>query len=158
MRRFPSTRIALLLIACVLLGAGCRGTSDPERELRELLRGAEAAVEAKDFGALKRLVSDRYADAEGNDRRHVESILRILLLRHGAIYLVTRVQDVRFPAADRAEAIVLVAMAGERVVDSTDLAALRGDLYRFDLAFGSEQGDWRLVRAAWRRIEPGDLL
>lgn len=157
MRCLPPARIALALIAFSLLG-GCRGTPDPERELRELLRGAEAAVETKDFGTLKGLVSERYADAEGSDRKRAASLLRIWLRRHGAIYLATRVQAVRFPATDRAETVVLVAMAAERLADSSDFAALRGDLYRFDQAFGAERGNWKLIHAAWRPIEPGDLL
>ena len=158
MRSLRAVSIAVLLLVSSLPVAGCRGTTDPERELRELLRGAEAAVEAKDFGALRPLLSERYSDAEGNDRRRVEAVLRVWLLRQGEIYLVTRVQDLRFPAADRAQVVLLVAMAGERIADSADLAGLRGDLYRFDLDFAAERGDWRLARAAWRPMEPEDLL
>lgn len=151
-------RLGLLLVLALALPAGCRDAPDPERALRELIRSAEAAAEAKDLGALRGFLSERYGDAEGNDRRRIEALLRVWLLRHGTIHLVTRVQAVRFPAADRAEAVVLVAMAGERIAEDADLAGLRGDLYRFDLGFAAERGDWKLVRAAWRPFEPRDLL
>lgn len=91
----------LLFSGLALCAAACREAPDPERALRELIRSAEVAAEKKDLGTLRGYVSERYADAQGNDRQRVESLLRAWLLRHGNIHLITRMQTLAFPAEGR---------------------------------------------------------
>ena len=131
----------------------------PEEQILTLLQQAESAAEEKDLSLLKKMVSEGYSDEAGNDRQAVLAMVRYLFLRYDAVHLLTRAGDVRFPTATVAEVTVYAAMAGEPIPSATDLSALRGDLYRFDLAFESDApASWLLVRAGWRRARAKDLF
>lgn len=151
--------IGLLALVAMLAVAGCRGEPDsPEAQVRAVIARAAAATEKKDIGALRDMVSDRYSDPHGQDKRAVEALLRLHFLRNESVHLYTRVQSVTVPQPDRAQASVLVAMAGVPISSEVELPALRADLHRFDLDFALEDDSWRVQRAAWSRAEPGELV
>lgn len=146
--------MALLSFAPLL---SCAKRETPEARLRALIAAAEAATERRDAAALRAMVSERYTDDEGRDRRAIEGILRVHFLRHQSIHLLVRVHAIAIPAPSRAQATVFVAMAGQPLPDFSDLPRLHADLHRFDLEFADEAGEWRLVGAHWRRAELSDL-
>lgn len=158
MRRLLSTtRSVALLVA--LLTAGCGGEPEsPEAQVRAQITRAVEAAEAKDVGALRAMVSDRYSDPDGRDKRAVEAILRLHFLRNQSVHLYTRVQSVTVSKPDRAEASVLVAMAGVPITSEVELPALRADLHRFDIDFALEDDTWRVERAVWSRAELGEIV
>jgi hypothetical protein len=155
-RPFP-----FLLLAAFLLGThSCSPKAGtPEEQIRSLLQRAEAAAEEKDLSLLKKMISENYGDDIGNDRQAVLAMVRYHFLRYEAVHLLTRAGDVRFPTPTVAEVTVYAVMAGEPIPSTTDLAALRGDLYRFDLTFKSDEpASWLLVRAGWRRARASDIF
>jgi hypothetical protein len=151
--------IGVLGLALIVLLAGCRSEqASPEAQLRALIQSAATAAEQKDIGTLRDLLSDRYADEHGQDKRAVERLLRIHFLRNESVHLLTRVQSVTLMQPDQAQAVVLVAMAGVPIASEAELAGLRADLHRFEVDFVREDKAWRARRAAWRRTGPGDFL
>lgn len=157
--RHPSL-IAVCAIATwlALLCAGCSKTETPEQRVRALIDNAEQAVEQKDIRTLRGYVSARYSDAHGRDRRTVDGILRLYLLRHEKIHLLTRIESVQVTDQGRAEAVVYIAMVGRPIMSAAELAALRADFYRFEIAFAEEDEEWRVIRAAWRPAELADFV
>jgi len=153
--------LPFLLLAALLFGAlSCSPKAGtPEEQILSLLQRAEAAAEEKDLSLLKKMISESYSDDIGNDRQAVLAMVRYYFLRYEAVHLLTRAGDVNFPTPTVAEVTVYAAMAGEPIPSTTDLAALRGDLYRFDLTFKSDEpASWLLVRADWRRVRANDLF
>jgi hypothetical protein len=158
MRRLSST-IKPLAVLAVLLTAGCGGEPEsPEAQVRALVARAVAAAEARDVGALRAMVSDRYSDPDGRDKRAVEAILRLHFLRNQSVHLYTRVQSVTVSHPGRVEARVLVAMAGVPITSEVELPALRADLHRFDIDFALDDDTWRVQRAVWSRAELGEIV
>jgi hypothetical protein len=147
---------AAILLA--LLSIGCAKREDPEQRIRGLIGKAEQAVEKKEIAELRGYISERYADEDGRDRRAIEGILRLYVLRHDAIHLLTRIDSVAFPQPKRAKAVVYVAMAGRPIAASDDLRSFNANLYRFELEFAEEGKQWRVARAAWRPAEPVDFI
>jgi hypothetical protein len=146
------------LIAAMLL-PGCHGEREsPEAQVRALIKSAVTAAEQKRAGTLRDMISDRYADDQGQDKRAIESLLRFHFLRHETLHLYAHVQSVTLPQPDRARAIVLVAMAGVPIASAQELPAVRADLHRFEIDFAREDKSWRAQRAAWRRAELGEFL
>jgi hypothetical protein len=154
----PWCSSAALVLALALIGSCTRELDTPAARIRALLAEAEVAAEAKEIRALERLVSERYADELGQDKRALTGLLAYYLLRNQSIYLFTRVQTVTLPEPKRAEITVLVGMAGQPVESAAELAGLSADLYRFDFVLIDEgEGDWKVTRAAWRPAELADF-
>lgn len=153
-------RAGVAALGLCVLATACSGepASTAEQQLRALIAQAEEAAERKDIAVLRRTLSERYADAHGNDRRAIEGILRGHFLRHQSIHLLTRVAAIALPAPGRAQATIYVAMAGRPVATAEELVRLKADLYRFDLFLEKEGGEWRVLRAEWRPAELGDFL
>ena len=144
------------LLVCMMLAlAACSGdSSSPEVEIRALVVQAQTAAEERNVGDLRALVADDYVDARGYDRKAVENLIRLHVLRNQSIHLFTRVGDIAFPQADRATVKVAAAMAGRPVASAGELVGVNADLYRFDLELIRRDGKWQVQRAAW---EPARL-
>jgi hypothetical protein len=152
-------RIGLLGLVVAMLLPSCRGErTSPQAEVRARIHSAVTAAEQKDIGTLKDVISDRYADDQGQDKRAIENLLRLHFLRHESLHLYARIASVTLPPPGRAEAVVLVAMAGVPIASVQELPALRADLHRFEIDLAREDKTWRVQRAAWRRAEPGEFL
>jgi hypothetical protein len=154
-------RLAGVVAGAVLLAAlgACSADRDtPTARVRAVLARAETAAEKRDLGELRQLISDKYTDSQGQDKRAIEGVLRYYFLRNERIHLLTRIQAVTFPEPGKAQATVFVAMAGQPLRSPEEIERLRADLHRFEIAFVNEGGEWRAVRAEWRRAELNDFL
>lgn len=150
---------ALALAALIGLGSiSCNKGETPEQRVRALIVDAEQAVEKKEIANVRDYVSARYRDDEQRDRRAIEGILRLYLLRHESINLYTRIESIIPTQADHAEAVVYVAMAARPIKRVDELSSYNATLYRFELGFAQEQDQWRVVRAAWRPAELIDFV
>jgi hypothetical protein len=150
---------AALLIPSLLLQACAEEPRGAEAQLRATVAAAERAAEAKNLGAVKALISQRYADDRGQDREAIEGILTLTFLRNQTIHLLTRVDSIELPEPRRAQIRIFVAMAGGPLSSAADLLRMRANLYRFDLDLEDEDGgDWKVTSAEWRPAEPEDFL
>ena len=140
--------LTLLLIAC------SRDATPPEVQIRTLVANAQSAAEARDAPGLRALIADDYTDAQGNDRKAMENLIRLHILRNQSIHLFTRIHAIAFPQPDHATVRVAAAMAGRPVANAGELVGMNANLYRFDLELVRRGGDWRVQRAAW---EPARL-
>jgi hypothetical protein len=156
-RNEPLTAVLLVLTLC-LLGACSSEPDSPEAQVRALLKHGEAAAEKKEGGVLRQLISEKYSDSEGQDKKAIEAILRYYFLRNESIHLFTRVQSITFPKPARALAVVLVAMAGQPISGTQEFERLHADLHRFEITLAREGEEWKVIRAEWRRAEIGDFL
>lgn len=151
--------IGLLGLVVAMLLPGCRGErASPEAEVRALINNAVTAAQQKSIGTLKDSISEKYADEQGQNKRAVENLLRLHFLRNETVYLYAHIQSVTLPQPERAQATVLVAMAGVPIASAQALPALRADLHRFEIDVVRENKTWRVQRAAWRRAELGEFL
>lgn len=156
LHRWPM--LIFLLIVVSITGACSSERDSPEAQARALLAQGEAAAEKKQSGILRQMISEKYSDSQGQDKKTVEAVLRYYFLRNESIHLFTRIQQIAIPGPDVAQAAVMVAMAGQPIADAAELERLRADLYRFDISLARENGEWRVTRAEWRRAEFADFL
>lgn len=150
--------VRLTVLLLVLLGGACSKSQTPEQRIRAMLANAEQSAEKKDVRALRDDVSDQYLDADGRDRRMIDAALRVYVLRHQSIHLLTRIDSITFKRPEEANVVIFVAMAGRPIVDAAKLAAFQASLYRFDLGLVEEGSTWRVRRAAWRPADPSDFI
>lgn len=153
-----SRRALLIFMIPVLFLGACSSQRDtPEAQVRALLKRGEAAAEKKETAILRQLISDKYSDSQGQNKKSIEALLRFYFLRHESIHLLTRVQSLTFPEPLRAQAVVLVAMAGQPISGKEELERLRADLHRFEITLINENKEWKVMRAEWRQAELGDF-
>ena len=149
----------LLPLLFLPLVVSCSSEPDtPEAQVRALLKRGENAAEKKESRVLRELISDKYSDSRGQDKKAVEAILRYYFLRNTSIHLFTRIQSITFPEPSHAQAVVLVAMAGQPIPDPQQLERLHADLHRFEFSLAREDKEWKVIRAEWRRAEFSDFL
>jgi hypothetical protein len=161
MKRFCFQRWPLLifLLSVAFFTGACSSERDsPEAQVRALLAQGEAAAEKKESAVLRQMMSEKYADSQGQDKKAVDAILRYYFLRNQSIHLFTRIRQINFPQPGVALAEVMVAMAGQPISDAEELERLRADLHRFEITLARENGEWKVTRAEWRRAEFADFL
>jgi hypothetical protein len=150
--------LIFLLSVASFTGACSSERDSPEAQVRALLAQGETAAEKKESGVLRQLISEKYSDSQGQDKKAVDALLRYYFLRNQSIHLFTRIRQIGFPQPDLAQADVMVAMAGQPISDAEELERLRADLHRFEITLARENGEWKVVRAEWRRAEFADFL
>ena len=163
MRIFPGKQTILIVAMgwafCLPLLVSCSPAEDsPETQIRTLLERGETAAEKKQTGELRQMISEKYSDSQGQDKRAIEAVLRYYFLRNESIHLFVRIQSIAFPQPAQAQVIALVAMAGQPIAGAEELERLRADLHRFEITLTSVNKEWKVIRAEWRRAEPGDFF
>lgn len=136
---FPAV-LAALLVACA-------APEPPEQAVRAWLERAEAAAEARDRDALLELVSERYRDAEGNDRAAIDRRLRLYFLRHRHIAILSTIEELAIAGGSAARVVLTATLAGT----GQSVLEVGTEALRFELELELEDGDWRLIGASWRR-------
>jgi len=125
-------------LAFALLAAACAAEGSPEEQVRAVIAQAEEAAEARDVSAAMELVADEYEDANGFDREALRRFVHGYFMLNPSISLLVRVEDLRFPADELAQARVTVGMLGQ---------GLETRLETFDVELVNIDGEWRLRRA-----------
>ena len=156
-------RIGLLAALFFALAAGklaCAGDDLPaEDRIRARLAEIERLAEAGDVAGVKQLISERYADPAGNDRRSLAAWLTFQRMQHRNLYVWSRIRSLELVAPEQASVVVVAGMAASPISGPADLARMHADVYEIDLDLVDEGGsDWRVVSASWRPTQPTDLL
>lgn len=130
--------------ACLAaVSAGC-AKDDPEQALRANVTGLQAAVDARDAGAIEDRLAEDFVGPEGLDRQGARRMAQLVFLRHQNVSatlgpLDVSMQDdhatVRFTA-------VLTGGAGGLLPET-------GQLYDVQTGWRLQYGDWKLTSAKW---------
>ncbi len=142
----------------IMLAACSRPADSPETEIRQLVARVQVAAEERNVHDLRALIAEDYTDAWGRDRKTVENLIRLHVLRHQSIHLFARVRDIVLTDPDHATVSVAAAMAGRPVTSADQLIGLNADLYRFDLELIRRgKNDWQVLRATWEQAKLDDF-
>ncbi len=141
----------LCLVWGALLLPACSGTGDsPEDQIRQFVKSAVEAIENRDLDDFGRIIHDDYLDQNAYNKRRLVGLLGGYLLRHKGLYLFTKIEEINLLAENQAAVLLYVAMTASVVSDADALAALRAQVYQFELQLIRED-DWLLQHASWKR-------
>ena len=135
--------------ATMLMQACSETAKSPEDEIRDFIQSSVEAAENRDLDSLNDLVHGNYIDQKGYNRQRLGGLLRAYFFRHKNIYLFTKIEEIDLLADNKAMVRLYVAMAGSVISDINALAALRAQLYEFELQLIKED-DWLLHHASWK--------
>ncbi len=152
------SRIILCCYLTILtLVAGCSDSVlTPEDEIRQFIETGVEAAEDRSSSDLAELMFSGYKDEKGYDRKQIEKLLRLYFFRHKNIYLLTKIDEIEFVAANEAWVTLHVAMAGSVISDASLLSGLRAQIYKFELLLIKDE-DWLLHQADWQPASIGDM-
>jgi hypothetical protein len=152
--------VRLAGICCLAAALSCGSDPlSPEEQVRTVIENLEHAAEEGDVSAFKAVVSERYQDERGFDKRDLAAYVTFHVMRHTHRRFFARVRSVEIRDSGRAEVMVVAAISGRDVGGIEELANLNADVYKIDLDLDDEgDGDWRVVWAQWRRTAATDLL
>lgn len=124
--------------------AGCGG-SPPEEAVRQRLDDAIEAVEARDTGYFRDLLSDSFVGARGIDREQAINRIRGLFLAYPRIKAIRGLEEVQLEGDRAARVSIRAGLVGDQ---GKPLAGFSADLYLFELEFAQESdGEWRVIGA-----------
>jgi hypothetical protein len=146
--RVHAWRLLWLALLCSAIAACGGPATEPEEQVRDWVRQAQVAAEAKERRALMRLISPAYADARGNSRDNIGNLLRLYFLRQEKIALITRIEEVTVIGGTAAEVSLTAAMAATN--DSA--IGFSADAYRFTFELERDGGDWLLIASRWGQL------
>lgn len=151
--------VSSIFLALFLL-AGCSDESgiSPQEQVNLLLDHAEEVVEARDLEAAAELISSRYQDKSGRNRQQLRRLLAGYFLRHRSIHILKKTEQISLLNETNAQVVLYAGLAGPKALATDSFSQWSGDLIRLevDLAF-EDDGEWRLIRAEWRRASRGDF-
>ena len=153
----PRRPLVALFLGLILIAlGGCGSEPDtPEGQVRMRIGEMEAAAEAGDIGTFKELVSERYNDPYGNDKRLLTSFVTFHVLQNQrGREVIVRLREVQLVEPSRAAVSAHIGLAGAGAS-----SALRGSVYALELDLEQEEDEeWRITWAQWKRAGAGELL
>lgn len=154
-RRPATARIhAGMCLAAILLLAGC-SSPPPEQALRESVAQLEAAIEARDPGALVDVLAGDFIGPGGMDRSGARRLAQLTFLRNKDVTVALGPLDIDIvdaagkdgAATMHATVVFTAALAG----GSGRWLPDAGSVYRVETGWRHDGGDWVLASARWER-------
>ncbi len=126
--------------------AGCGENETPETQVRSVIQSMELAAEARDVSSVLEHVSESYRDDYGNGREEIGRIIRGYFIANQTVHLLTRIEELTFPAEDEARLKVVAAMVG-RDAAASNAWNLAAEINTFEIALVREDGEWKVTWA-----------
>lgn len=133
------------VLVLTLLLSGCVRPA-PEQAVRAQLQALQAAIDARDAGAVEALLADDFVGNEGLDRGGAKRLAAGLFLRYREIG--AKLGPVEVELCGDADAIArfnVLATGG-----SGGLLPERGQVYAVETGWRRVDGEWRLRSARWQ--------
>lgn len=94
------------------------------------------------------LISPAYADARGNSRDDIETMLRVYFFRMNDVGVIVKIDELTIIDQTAAELILIVGMAATH--DGT--LGFSADAYRFEMELERDDEQWLLIGAEWGEL------
>lgn len=129
-----------------------------EERIRMVLEGAARAASEKRPGDVVEALSESFR-GEGLDRRGVKQLVALLTLRGEWVSVsISEARIVVLGAQALANVDAVLARAAGAGKGLADLLPTDAAAHRFRCRLALEDGEWRVVEAAWSPISLGDAL
>ncbi|RZA18779.1 MAG: nuclear transport factor 2 family protein [Lysobacteraceae bacterium] len=142
--RVSNATLIRFVVAVALFAVGCARTP-PEQAVRQQVEAMQAAIHARDAGAIEDLLAGDFIGNDGIDRRGARQLAAAIFLRHrsvganlGAVSVELRGQ------ADAMAKFSVLATGG-----SGGVLPESGQLYRVETGWRLVDGEWKMLNARW---------
>jgi hypothetical protein len=143
--------VAVLVVAC-------GDPPSPEDQIRARINEAVGKAFDRDVVTLRSYMSETYLDDRYQNKEGMGRILAFYLKQPGHLFFLSRIKTIEIAEPGKGNVVMLLAFANKPIPGPEKLVEMSADVFRIDLGMLEEEGDWRVARAAWRRIKPEDFL
>jgi len=145
------------LVGLVMLLLSCSETvKSPEDEIRLFVKSGVEAAENRKLDDLRELIHGNYLDQKGYNKQRLGGLLRAYFFRHKDLFLFYKIEEINRFTENEATVRLYVAMAASVISDIDAIAALRAQVYQFELQLIKED-DWLLHHASWQPANAIDI-
>lgn len=141
------------IILCVLTAAFLLSCHKPTEEDRvgKVIAEIQKSAEEKQIRSVLGHLSKTYRDPQGYDYNGIKGFLAYYFLRHQkvSVFIADRVVTVQGASAHATFQAVLTGRGPDASAGGILPEAL--GVYAFDVSFLKEEGEWKVVSAAWTR-------
>lgn len=131
------------MLMAVLVLAACARTP-PEEALRSTIAGLQSAVEKRDGSALQDAIADDFIGPGGLDRDGARRMAQAMFLRHQDVGVSLGPLDINLREQHATVNFTAAVTGGAGVLPDS------GQVYDVETGWRLEDGEWRLVNAAWK--------
>ena len=141
-----SQRLAITFAMMAMLAfAACRRDT-PEQAVRKQVEAMQAAIDARDAGAVDDLLAEDFVGNQGLDRRGAKQLAAAVFLRHRDVDARVGPVEVELRGASDAIARFSVLATG----GSGGLLPDSGQVYQVETGWRLADGEWQLLNATWK--------
>jgi len=143
----PGLAAALAIaFALVSVVAGCRRET-AEQALRNDIASLQAAIEARDAGAMAGFLAEDFVGNDGLDRDGARRLAALHFMRNASVGVTPGPLDVQLQGDDHATVRATVVLTGGR----GGLVPGTGRIRDVTTGWRREGGDWRMTSVEWER-------
>lgn len=136
----------MLLVATGVLLAGSCARQAPEAAVRAQVQALQGAIDARDAGAVRALLTDDFIGNDGLDKRGARQLAAGVFLRYRDV--AARLGPVEVELRGDADAIARFTMLATG--GSGGFLPERGQVYAVQSGWRRVDGEWRLRSAQWQ--------
>lgn len=147
MQQFWQSRyLRPILLACMLSMFVACNHGTPEQAVRHQLEALQAAVDARDAGAVDDLLADDFIGNDGLDRQGARRLAAGMFLRYRDVAVKSGPATVELRGQRDAVLRFSVLATG----GSGGLLPDSGQIYQVETGWRLVDGDWKLLSASWK--------
>lgn len=137
-----------ILVLCIAAGLACH-KEDEKEKVKKVITAVRTAVEEKSVRGVTAHIAKDYKDPQGNNFEALRGLLLGYFLRYPKISGYITHLDMSVDGASAKTTLKAILTSGKKTGSVTDVVPEQLGVYRFDVEFRKESGDWKITSARW---------
>lgn len=141
-----------VLVLLLAAGAACHRENEQEK-VKKVVTAVQAAIEEKNIRGATGYISKGYSDPQGNNFEAVRSLLLGYFFRYPKISAYITHLDISVDGTTARASLKAILTSGKKTGSVSDVVPVELGVYRFDVEFRKESGDWKITSARWSQAD-----
>jgi hypothetical protein len=142
-----------ILILFILPGLACH-KEDEKEKVKKVITAVQTGVEEKSIRGVTAHIAKDYNDPEGNNFEALRGLLLGYFLRYPKISGYITHLDISVNGASARATLKAILTSGRKTGSVSDVVPEQLGIYRFDVEFRNESGNWKITSARWSEVSP----
>ncbi len=145
----------VILVLCISASLACH-KEDEKEKVKKVIAAVQTAVEEKSIRGVTAHIAKDYRDPQGNDFETLRALLLGYFFRYPKISGYITHLDISIDGTSAKTTLKAILTSGKKTGSVSDVVPEQLGVYRFDVEFRKESGDWMITSARWSEVIPQD--